>query len=123
MDFKDLKIMILDDDKRIRDELSEFLIRKRSVVFTAEKPSSAFQILASNHINILFLDLALPEMDGILVLKKIKRQFPQVNVIMISGTGNVNIAEEAKRKGAAEFINKPFLHNEVVKAIECLNLE
>ena len=83
MIFKDLKVMILDDDKRIRDELSEFLVRKKSAVFTADKPSTAFQILNENHIDVLFLDFALPEMNGIVFLTKIKLQYPKINVIMI----------------------------------------
>ena len=115
-------ILILDDERRVCEELSEYLVRKKFQVYAAEKPSSAFRIMEHNHIDILFLDFTLPEMDGILVLKKVKKQFPEIKVIMISGNGNISVVKEAKRNGAAEFINKPFLHNEVQNAIECLNL-
>ncbi len=120
---KSTKILILDDERRICEELSEYLVRKKFQVYSAEKPSSAFQILNKNHIDILFLDFTLPEMDGILVLKKVKKLFPEINVIMISGNGNFNVVNEAKRNGAAEFLSKPFLHNEVQNAIACLNLK
>jgi len=114
--------MILDDEKRIRDELTEYLERKKSDVYTADRPSTAFHILENTQVDLLFLDLALPEMDGIHVLKKIKEQFPKINVIMISGNDNIEVRKEAKRSGAAEFLSKPFLHNEVRQAIECLQL-
>ena len=122
MEFKNLKVMILDDEKRIRDELTEYLERKKSAVYTADRPSTAFHILKNTHVDLLFLDLALPEMDGIHVLKKIKRLLPEINVIMISGNDNLDVRKEAKLNGAVDFLSKPFLHNEVRHAIECLKL-
>jgi len=122
MEFKNLKVMILDDEKRIRDELTEYLERKKSSVYTADRPSTAFHILENAQVDLLFLDLALPEMDGIHVLKKIKKLFPAINVIMISGNDNLDVRKEAKRNGAVDFLSKPFLHNEVRQAIECINL-
>ena len=120
MEFQNLNILILDDDERIREELSEFLTRRKSVVFSAGCPSSAFYILKHNQIDLLFLDFALPEMDGLLVLKKVLSMYPRLKVIMISGTGNSNLAIQAKEKGAVEFLRKPFLHYEVKKALEKL---
>jgi len=117
------KILILDDDKRICEELGEYLMRKKFMVFTATKPSSAFIILDKINIDILFLDFILPEMDGIHVLKKIKLLFPLIKVIMISGNDNKLIIKEAKKIGATEYLIKPFLHNEVKKAMECLKNE
>ena len=115
-------ILILDDDERICEELGEYLIRKKYKVYSANRPSSAFRILEKSSIDILFLDLILPEMDGIHVLKKIKRLFPKTDVIMISGNDNMLIIKEAKRMGAIEYLIKPFLHTEVKKAIETLRM-
>ena len=112
-------ILILDDDERVCEELSEYLVRKRYRVFSAEKPSSAFHILNSNHIDILFLDYSLPEMNGIVVLQKIRELFPKLKVVMISGTANVKVVQEARQLGAVMFLNKPFLHREVQNALEC----
>jgi len=114
------KILILDDETKVCEELSEYLVRKKYQVYSAEKPSSAFQILNHNNIDILFLDFALPEMDGLQFLKKVKEQFPEINVIMISGTGDHNLADKSKKNGAAEFLSKPFLHYEVQKAIDLI---
>lgn len=120
MEFKNLKIMILDDDKRIRDELTEYLVRKKSAVYAADRPSAAFHILESKHVDILFLDLALPEMDGLSVLKRVKNLFPDINVIMISGNDNFEIRKRAKEIGAIDFLSKPFLHNEVKQALSLI---
>ena len=121
MNFQDLRILILDDDDRIREELSEFLTRKKSVVFSAGIPSNAFSILEHNQIDILFLDFALPEMDGLLFLKEVHSLYPHLKVIMISGTGNSNLANQAKDSGAVEFIRKPFLHQQVQNAVKALS--
>lgn len=120
MEFNNLKVMILDDEKRIRDELTEYLVRKKSSVYTADRPSTAFHILENTSVDVLFLDIALPEMDGIHVLKKIRRLFPEINVIMISGNDNFEIRNEAKRNGAIDFLSKPFLHNEVKQALSLI---
>ena len=112
------KILILDDEKRICQELSEYLLRKHYLVYSAGKPSTAFKILKNEAIDIIFLDLTLPEMDGIRVLKRIKKIYPRTDVIMISGHSNINLIKEAKQFGAIDFINKPFLHGEIQQAIE-----
>ena len=122
MDFQDLKVLILDDDERIREELSEFLTRRRSVVYSEEYPTKAFNLMQNKHIDVLFLDFALPEMDGLVVLRKMQQLYPKVSVIMISGTANCNLAEEAINCGAAHFLKKPFLHKEVTQAVEQLDL-
>ena len=117
------KILILDDDERVCEELSEYLIRKKYIVFSTTTPSFAFKILNRTRIDLLFLDFILPEMNGIKVLKIVKKQYPEIKVIMISGNGNNEIEKEAKKNGAADYLTKPFLHYEVQKAIECLKNE
>jgi DNA-binding response OmpR family regulator len=67
-----LNVLILDNDSRICEELSEFLIRRKYSSRYANKPSIAFQMIKTIPVDILFLDYTLPEMDGILVLKKVK---------------------------------------------------
>jgi DNA-binding NtrC family response regulator len=116
-----LKVLILDDENRICEELSEFLIRKKYSVRYANKPSIAFQMLQSYPVDILFLDYTLPEMDGIHVLRKMKEKYPDIKVIMISGAENRQIKKEAKEGGAIDFISKPFLHNEVQNALQGIN--
>lgn len=103
-----LSILILDDEKVFRDEIREFLENDSFTVHSAALPSEAFSILAKQDIDILILDLRLPEMDGFAVLEKVKEMYPHIEVIMITGHGDMDAVIQAMRMGAVEFFPKPF---------------
>ncbi|HPI45083.1 MAG TPA: sigma-54 dependent transcriptional regulator [Tenuifilaceae bacterium] len=103
-----LKILVLDDEKVFREEIKEFLENDGFDVLLAAKPSEAFSIFTENEVDILILDLRLPEMDALEVLKSVKVQYPEVEVIMITGHGDMDAVIQAMRHGAVEFFPKPF---------------
>jgi len=105
---KEISILVLDDEKVFRKEIKEFLDGEGFSVLTAERPSEAFSILSENQIDILILDLRLPEMDGLQVLTKVKEEYPDIEVIMITGHGDMDAVINAMRLGAIEFFPKPF---------------
>jgi len=105
---KGLKILVLDDEKVFREEIREFLENDGFSVLLSAKPSEAFTVLSENEIDILILDLRLPEMDGLEVLKRVKVQYPEIEVIMITGHGDMDAVIQAMRHGAVEFFPKPF---------------
>ncbi|MCF8229216.1 MAG: sigma-54 dependent transcriptional regulator [Bacteroidales bacterium] len=113
-----IRILILDDEKRVRDEIEEFLLGKKFIVKKAGLPSEADMFLQHHQIDILILDIKLPEMDGINYLKKVKSEYPDTEVIMISGHGDMNAVIEAMRYGAADFFQKPFRLIEINNTIE-----
>lgn len=113
-----IKILILDDEKRVREEIEEFLHDRKFKSFNADTPTKAFKILENQNIDIVILDIKLPEMDGIQVLNKIKKQYPHIEVIMISGHGDMNTVIEALRNGASDYFQKPFRLYEINNAIE-----
>ncbi|MBU2651973.1 MAG: sigma-54 dependent transcriptional regulator [Bacteroidetes bacterium] len=115
---KDLSILILDDEERVRNEIEEFLLERSYNVLKAEVPSEAYRILNEKEIDILILDIKLPEMDGLQFLGKIKQQFNDLEVIMISGHGDMNTVIEAMRLGAADYFPKPFRLVDINNAIE-----
>ena len=115
---KKLKILVLDDEQRILDEIKEFLLNRKYKVFTALRPSEAFLILEKQKIDIVILDVKLPEMDGLQVLEKIKSDYPdEIEVIMISGHGDMNTVIDAMRKGATDYFPKPFRLIDINNAI------
>ncbi|HRX31389.1 MAG TPA: sigma-54 dependent transcriptional regulator [Tenuifilaceae bacterium] len=105
---KDVRILVLDDEKVFRDEIKEFLENEGFSVFLADRPSKGFEVLKTTEIDILILDLKLPEMDGLTVLKNVKEQYPTIEVIMITGHGDMDAVIQAMRLGAVEFFTKPF---------------
>ncbi|MCD4730824.1 MAG: sigma-54 dependent transcriptional regulator [Bacteroidales bacterium] len=113
-----VKILVVDDELRVRDEIAEFLVENKYQVFKAGLPSEAFNILKQNEIDIVILDIKLPEMDGLSALKIIKEEYPNIEVIMISGHGDMGSVIEAMRKDAADFFPKPFRLLDINLAIQ-----
>ena len=114
----DLSILILDDEKRVRDEISEFLRKNNYTVFEASLPSDALLLIQQEHIDIAILDIKLPEMSGLEVLRKIKTINSQIEVIMISGHGDMDSVIESLRSGAIDYFPKPFRLAEITLAIQ-----
>lgn len=98
-----INILILDDDPVFRNILRSVLGEKLNV-FAVEAPSTAFRILQNEKIDILICDFKLPEMDGLMVLDKVKEEYPRIEVIMISSAGDMDTVIVALRKGAADFL-------------------
>lgn len=115
---KNLNILVLDDEQRITEELSEFLKRQKFNVFTTNEVEKGFRMLDNHRIDILILDIKLKNKSGLDVLKKVKTRFPQIEVIMITGHGDINTVIKSMRLGAIDFLKKPFLHMDVKIAIE-----
>ncbi len=113
-----LKVLILDDEKLYREEIGEFLTDNRFLISKAAKPSEAFEILKRTEIDIVILDIRLPEMSGLEVLQKIKNDYPGIEVIMISGHGDMDSVIQALRFGASDYFSKPFKLLDVLTAIE-----
>ncbi|MBC8321858.1 MAG: sigma-54-dependent Fis family transcriptional regulator [Bacteroidetes bacterium] len=114
---KKINILIVDDEPRVVDEIAEFLIAKKFNVFKAGAPSIAFNLLSLHDINIVILDIKLPEMDGLQVLVKIKAEYPEIEVIMISGHGDMDTVIQAMRSGATDYFAKPFRLFDINNAI------
>ncbi|NOU19538.1 MAG: sigma-54-dependent Fis family transcriptional regulator [Bacteroidales bacterium] len=115
---ENLNILVLDDERVFRDEIKEFLETDKFVVHLAGKPSEAFEILKQSEIDIIILDLKLPEMDGLTFLQKVKELYPDVEVIMITGHGDMDAVIQAMRYGAVEFFPKPFRLIDMKAAIQ-----
>ncbi len=114
----ELNLLIVDDEKAYRENIEEFFSNSKMKTFSAELPSLAFDILKKNKIDIVVLDLRLPEMNGLDVLKEIKKLHPGIEVIIITGHGDMDSVIKAMRLGAIDFFTKPFRLIEVQNAIE-----
>ncbi len=112
-----LNILIIDDDLIYR-RLSLSILKERFNVFSAENPSKGFQILKTQKIEFVICDYRLPEMDGLDVLKKIKSEYPDTEVIVISDSGNMDTVIESLRRGAVDYLKKPFTPADLWMAIE-----
>lgn len=112
------KILIIDDEKSIRLSLKEILNYEKYDVDLAENGKIGLEMLKSNSYDIVFLDIKMPQMDGMEVLEKIIQENPEQSVIMISGHGTIETAVEAIKKGAFDFIQKPLDLNRIIITIK-----
>jgi DNA-binding NtrC family response regulator len=116
---EEMKLMLVDDEERFLSTTSKLLARKGFRVFTANSGADALENLKRHNIHVVILDVKMPGMDGIAILKEIKRSFPLVEVVMLTGHGTVESAVEGLKSGATDFLSKPMDIDElIVKAKE-----
>jgi len=100
-------ILIIDDEPGIRTVLRDVLEDEGYTVLAAEDGIQGLAELAAKSVDLVFLDVWLPHMGGIDVLKRIREQFPDIEVVMISGHANISLAVQATKMGAFDFLEKP----------------
>jgi two-component system nitrogen regulation response regulator NtrX len=100
-------VLIVDDEAGIRESLREIFEDEGYEVFTAEAGEEAIQMTDSMPVDLVFLDIWLPDRDGIEVLEDIMTKREHLPVVMISGHGSVEIAVKATKIGAYDFLEKP----------------
>ena len=113
-----LRVLILDDEKKIADKISAYLIKQGYHSQSAYFPTQAFKIINRETVDILISDVLMPEMNGLDLLKKVKSLYPHIEVIMITGHGDMDMVIQAMHLGAVDFIKKPFSFLDIQLAIE-----
>ncbi|MDC7224896.1 MAG: sigma-54 dependent transcriptional regulator [Spirochaetales bacterium] len=120
-------LLIIDDEDSIRDTLKEILEDEGYGVFTAEDGQEGLAVLEEHEVDAVFLDVWLPRRGGIDVLGDIKRENDDIEVIIISGHANVDLAVKAIKLGAYDFLEKPLDIGRVLtlahKAVELKTLK
>jgi len=101
-------ILVIDDERSIRNAINDCLIYEKHSVDLAEDGKVGINFIKDNSYDLIFCDIKMPEMDGMEVLDKILEISPESPVVMISAHGNIETAVEAIKKGAFDFIEKPF---------------
>jgi CheY-like chemotaxis protein len=101
-------ILVVDDEKNIRLTMSQSLELLDMPVQTATSGEEALEKLRNGLFGLVFLDLKMPGMDGMEVLRRIKEDLPKIRVIIITAHGTIESAVEAMKLGAVDFIQKPF---------------
>jgi len=102
-----IKIMLVDDEKDFLESMKKVLQRRKMEVVTAESGPEALALLKENLVDVAVVDIKMQGMDGLEVLKRIKRNFPSVEVILLTGHPTVETAMEGIKLGANEYLKKP----------------
>lgn len=111
-------ILIVDDDEVMQETLSDVLRKRGYEIFTVGSGNGALPMIKKNVIDLILLDMRLPDIDGLEVLKKIKEFDNEILVIMMTAYSDVQTAVSAMKSGAYDYINKPFELEELKLLIE-----
>src|SRR3954462_6936125 len=112
------RVLVVDDEKFIREILAEFLGMEGYLVRTAEDGSSALAELGRSHYDLVISDLKMPKMGGIELLDQIGRVDPKALTVIMPGFGTVETAIDAMKRGAYDYILKPFKVEEVIHVVQ-----
>jgi DNA-binding NtrC family response regulator len=102
------KVLVVDDEEVVRAGISRILTKQDLSIHTATDGSEALAIMAQQPINIVLLDIKMPGMDGMEVLKHLRATYPETVVIMITGHPTIQSAVECTKLGALDYLVKPF---------------
>ncbi len=111
------RVLVVDDEKVIREILADFLSMEGFFVRTAEDGSAALVELSRQHYDLVLSDLKMPNMGGLELLAAISKHAPNVVTVIMTGFGTVETAIDAMKRGAYDYILKPFKVEEVVHTI------
>lgn len=111
-------VLVVDDEQSMRIFLTNILLKENYSVVTASSGAEAVNRVTCDEPDVVLLDLRLPDMDGMMVLEKIKKALPAVPVIIITAHGGVQSAVEAMKKGAYHYLTKPFKVDELLIMID-----
>ncbi|MBN1652214.1 MAG: response regulator [Deltaproteobacteria bacterium] len=112
------RILVVDDEEAIREILADFLSLEGFYISTAKDGKDALEELSRSHYDIVLSDLKMPNMGGIELLETISHQSPRVVTVIMTGFGTVETAIDAMKRGAYDYIMKPFKMEEVVHVVQ-----
>ncbi|WP_075756905.1 response regulator [Sporomusa sp. GT1] len=111
------KVLICDDSMLVRKKLRDLLEEMHCQVYEAKDGAECVELFKNHQPGTVFMDIVMPELDGLAALKQIKTLDKCAKVIMLSSTGTSTKVLEALKHGATDFIQKPYTRDQIAKAI------
>lgn len=112
------KVLVIDDEPIVRTSSKRTLVPEGYNVALADSGKAGIELLEREKFDVILLDLKMPDMSGIDVLKVIMERWPGTKVIIVTGYSTVDTAVEALRLGAFNHIEKPFTPDSLLAAVE-----
>jgi CheY-like chemotaxis protein len=112
-----LNILVIDDESFVRETLADMLEALTHKVATAKGGREALELLATNHFDLVFTDLSMPEMDGWEVAREIRRRWPNVQIVLVTGYGKGTAPPSGEKNLINGVIGKPFNFAQVSETI------
>ena len=115
---KSFKVLIIDDEGVICDGCYLVLTEKGHTVDYCKTGKSGLIAIERGTYDVILLDMKLPDIDGMEVLKRIREKMPAPCVIVMTGYATMSNAIQAMKRGAADYLSKPFTDDELIEAVE-----
>lgn len=112
------KILLIDDDKRFTEVFSEILREEKYIAEVALSGTEALQKLEDDFYALLIIDIGLPDMDGLMLLKAISVAYPDVRKIILTGNPSMENVKTALQNGAHDYVTKPVQLQEIRDTIK-----
>jgi len=112
------RILVVDDEDALRMVLSSELSSSGYDVATASDGDEAITVIQNKKFDLVLLDIKMPKVDGFEVLKFVKKNYPAMKVIMLTGFADLKNAIESKKHGAEDFVSKPYDLVDLLTTIE-----
>ncbi|MGE3757288.1 MAG: sigma-54-dependent transcriptional regulator, partial [Pseudobdellovibrionaceae bacterium] len=114
------QVLVIDDDHEMRSMVEDYLKSAKFEVKSFSRPDQALAEVLSGHIipQTILTDLQMPEMSGVEIVKRVKSKYPDIPVIVMTAFGSIESAVDAMRKGAFDYITKPFKLTELTLTLE-----
>ncbi len=106
------RILLVDDNPQVRQMLSSFLEGRYDVVLAADGQDAVELLRTAGDVDVIVTDVNMPNMDGIQLTRAVRRRFPGLPVVIITGLGREEVAVDALRAGATNYLRKPFRNTE-----------
>ena len=111
-------VLVVDDEESVRSMVAVLLQKEGYQVSTAQGGEEALDLLSEQTFDLLLSDIRMPRMDGLQLLDRVRALYPEITVIMMSAFGTVDLAVEGMKRGAYDYISKPFKPDEILLALK-----
>src|SRR5690606_15525939 len=113
-----VSILIIEDDVAFSAMLKTFFEKRDYKVQSALTAEDGFKKLSSNSIDLVLTDVRLPDSDGVEILQEVKRNYPEIQVIVMTNYAEINMAVKAMKNGAFDYVSKPFQPETILQTIK-----
>ena len=113
-----IAVLVVDDEDSFVQTLAKRLTLRRFDVHTATRAEKTFETLENHPIDVVVLDVRMPDLDGIEATREIKAKYPLVEVVLLTGHASMEASLEGMKKGAFDYLLKPVNIDELVYKIE-----
>jgi DNA-binding NtrC family response regulator len=113
----DLKLLLVDDEQEFLEPMAARLARRRLICRTAQSGEEALNILQEESFNCAVVDVMMPGMDGLELLRRMRRDYPDVAVVLLTGHASVELGVQGMELGAFEYLMKPVEFDELLDTI------